>query len=453
MKSKIYKYLKSLRGSDRSANAQRSILFSFVIKGFSILISLCYIPLFLEVLNKEEYGVWLTFLTIINWFAFFDIGLGNGLRNKLGVALANRDFNLCKKYISTVYAFLGLLFMSMAILFLIFNQFLNWNTVLNTKKISHNELYKFTNVVVFFFCLRFVVQIIQVIYFALQKPFLNSLIDSLGTFLSFILLYLFKINSVKLNLIQIGTIVSAIPVLLFIIAALISFQYKCAYIKPGLKYVDFSQIKGLMSLGLKFFIMQITAILIFSTANILVTQFYGPEEVTRYNICFKLFQVPLMINSIILAPIWSAVIDAYAKQDMNWLKVTLKRLNMISFFLSTTVIIIGFCAPVIFKYWLKGKVVIPSDLIFFSAVYTIINIVNSPFSNYTNGLGKLRLTTNFCFIGIVAYFLFSFFFAKLFNDASSVLLAMSLTSFIGLYLQGVQTYKIINCKATGIWNA
>ena len=58
----------------------------------------------LNYLNPVKYGIWLTLTSVIGWFAFFDLGLGNGLRNKLAEALAKNDNELARTYISTSYA-------------------------------------------------------------------------------------------------------------------------------------------------------------------------------------------------------------------------------------------------------------------------------------------------------------------------------------------------------------
>jgi hypothetical protein len=57
---------------------------------------------------------------MVVWISFFDIGINNGLRNKLTAALAHNDYNLGRKYVSTTYAILFLIFMPlMCLLFLV----------------------------------------------------------------------------------------------------------------------------------------------------------------------------------------------------------------------------------------------------------------------------------------------------------------------------------------------
>ncbi|MDE5975352.1 MAG: hypothetical protein K2G69_02250, partial [Muribaculaceae bacterium] len=59
---------------------------AFLVKGISILTSFLLVPLTLGYLRPVEYGIWMTLSSILVWINYFDIGLGNGLRNKLAEA-------------------------------------------------------------------------------------------------------------------------------------------------------------------------------------------------------------------------------------------------------------------------------------------------------------------------------------------------------------------------------
>ena len=73
------------------------------------------VPLTLDYVDNECYGVWLALSSMVVWISFFDIGINNGLRNKLTAALAHNDYNLGRKYVSTTYAILFLIFMPLVV--------------------------------------------------------------------------------------------------------------------------------------------------------------------------------------------------------------------------------------------------------------------------------------------------------------------------------------------------
>ena len=97
-------------GGDRSARAKKSILRMFINKGASIFLSLLYVPLFLSLLDQTRYGIWVTIMSLINWIGFFDIGVGQGLRNLLAENLAKGDIQTSKKLVSTSYMIMSIIF-------------------------------------------------------------------------------------------------------------------------------------------------------------------------------------------------------------------------------------------------------------------------------------------------------------------------------------------------------
>jgi O-antigen/teichoic acid export membrane protein len=438
--------------STRTTAAIKQIFYSFLLQGLSIVIGLLYVPLLLNYLTQEKYGIWLTLTSILGWFSFFDIGLGNGLRNKLTQAFAVKDYNLGRKYVSTTYALLIGIFSVILFVFHIGNFFLNWNSILNTNSIANSELYILTSIVFSFFLIRFVVQLISVVYFADQKPSVNNLITTSGNLLSFILVLLLTHSSIKGNLILLGSIISAIPVILFITVTIIAFGGRYKPVKPSYKEIDFKLSKGLMNLGAKFFFLQIAYIITFSTSSFFIAQFYGPSEVVAYNIAFKYFQLPVMVFSIIMSPIWSAVTDAFEKSDFAWLSKTIKQLNLLSVLFSAGIVIMVFLSDWVFKIWIGDQIKIPLSLSISLAFYTIMQIVIAPYSNFINGFGKIKLTMTLTFFGISLYLILIFVFGRIFTNSTGVVLAIIIPHFIGGIIQPIQTYRILKGTAKGIWN-
>ncbi len=119
------------QGHERSINAKKNIIASFVIKGLSILISLILVPLTINYVNPSRYGIWLTISSIVVWFSFFDIGLTQGLRNKFAEARAKNDDSIAQVYVSTTFAILSLIFFVIWCIFFMFNNYLNWDKILN----------------------------------------------------------------------------------------------------------------------------------------------------------------------------------------------------------------------------------------------------------------------------------------------------------------------------------
>ena len=72
--------------------------------------------------------------------------------------------------------------------------------------------------------------------------------------------------------------------------------------------------------------MQIAAVVVFTTDNLIITQLFGPAQVAPYSIALKYFNIAQMGFSIIITPFWSAFTEAYTKNDYAWIKNNIKRL-------------------------------------------------------------------------------------------------------------------------------
>src|SRR5438309_615948 len=115
LKNSIYLFFNT--GHKRTITAKRNIIFSFFLKGLSLLTGFWLISLTIKYINTSQYGIWLTLSSIMSWMSFFDIGLSNGLKNKLTETNAIEKYDRSKTFVSTTYA---LIFIIAAALFLVF---------------------------------------------------------------------------------------------------------------------------------------------------------------------------------------------------------------------------------------------------------------------------------------------------------------------------------------------
>lgn len=62
-------------------------------------------------------------LSVLSWISLFDIGIGNGLRNKLAENLKNYDSLKTRKYVSSAYIMLTIIVMILMIVTVSFIKF------------------------------------------------------------------------------------------------------------------------------------------------------------------------------------------------------------------------------------------------------------------------------------------------------------------------------------------
>lgn len=441
----------NLSGSHRSTLAKKNILASVFISGSSIAIGLVLLPLTINYLSPEKYGVWITLSSIIGWFSFFDIGLGNGLRNHFAQALAEGKTHLAKVYVSTTYAILSIIIFGVLLLFYLINFFVDWDIILNATdgQFAVGELSKVALIVFTFFCLRFVFSLISTILKADQLPAKASLLDLIGQFLSLGIIYILT-KTTEGSILYLGIVISVIPVLTLLFANFYFYRGKYFDYKPSLRFVDFSKGRSLFNLGLKFFIIQIAAVLLYQTNNIVILQVSGATDVTYYNIAYKYFSVLVMGFSIIITPFWSAFTEAWHKSDLAWISRVMTKLYEVFIAIFIISLVMLAFSGYIYRVWIGKDLDIPFSVSLLVTITTLINIWNGIFSQFLNGVGKIKFQL---MIGLAAAILnvpLSIILG-LKMGIQGVLIANIIVTLFGVVLYPIQYRKIINNSAVGIW--
>jgi O-antigen/teichoic acid export membrane protein len=283
-----------------------------------------------------------------------------------------------------------------------------------------------------------------------QRPALNNAFGTVGNFISLIIIY-FLTYTTKGNLVIMGFVLSATPFTILLIASIVLFKGKYKHLKPNLHNIKWKHAGSLFGLGVKFFTIQIAALITYSTSNIIIAQLLGSEQVTVYNVAFKYFQIPIMLFGIIMLPIWSAVTDAFAREDFVWLKETLTKLNKISCLFFIVIIFMLIVSPFIYNFWIGGRVHIPFIVSVSMTFYAAITIFIYPYSSYINGLGKLHIIYRLIIITSLLYIPFAIILVKTPLQVAGVMMATCILSVITFPVYVIQTNKIIKGHAQGIW--
>ncbi len=448
-KQYIYDFIN--KGQKRSIMAKKNIIASFVIKGVSIIIAFINVRVLLDYLGSEKYGIWITISSFFTWFTFFEVGLGNGLRNRLSEALALNKTQLAKEYVSTSYFTLLLIVSSLLIIFFIINPYLNWVKILNTPPGLSKELFWLTYIVISFFLLRFFLQLIIKILYAVQLPAIGQSFGPIANTISLILILIFT-TILEGNLLLIGFIITSSHVLILLSASLLLFGYKYKSLRPSLKNVKKKHISNLMGLGLNFFLIQLSGIIIMQTSTIIIAQLYSPSQVTQYHIAFKLFSIILMIYTIISSPMWSAYSEAWINDEKKWIKSTITKLLKVWLLLTLLAIVLLFLSDKIYYLWTNKKINIPFNLSLSLMFFFLLNSFGNIFLQFTNGISKLRMQLICSIIGSFVFVIIIMFFKEILTmGVWGVVIAQIIVNFKSFIIAPIQYKLLIDGKAKGIW--
>ena len=422
------------------------------IRGISMILTLISAPIMLHHVDRADYGVLLTLTSIVGWVGYMDIGLGNGLRNKLPEFIANNDFNSAKKIVSSCYATLAIYVALIITVFLIISPFVDWLEVLNSPTSDAKEIRELTNVVFIAFCIQFLLGLLNSILFAYQMPAFQSLFTFAGQALALIALiiqvFVFNITSV----LQIGAVNSIIPPLVLFCGSIGLFHTKLRKITPSLKYIDLKSVGGILGLGMKFFVLQMITIVLFQANSIIIARVVNPEAVVEYNLAFKYVSLLTMIFTIVITPVWSATTDAYIRNDFTWIKKTISFSQKVCIISIIIGILMLFVSKFIYGIWLgKDAIDISYSTTGLILLYISFEMLYKVYGTIINGTGKVF--AQMILTGIIAIIYIPL--ALLLGSSwglSGVLIANVIVFAVNYIWAKMQCNKLINQTATGIWN-
>lgn len=448
--SKAYNFF--FKGHERSLRVKRNIIGLIIIRFVNIAVSFLLVPLTIHYVDKTQYGIWLTLSSIIGWMSFFDIGLSNGLRNKFAQAKARGDDIQARKYVSTTYALLSIIFIPILFISLFFCFKINWSNILKVD-ISAIQSFSYVALIVFtYFCLKFILSTINIIITADQRPAeasIRSLIEQIG---SLIVIFLLT-KTTKGSLLSLSLALCTVPIFVLVLFNISLFQTRYKKYAPNLHFVDLKLAPDLFGLGVKFFIIQISGIIKYQTGNIIIIRSFGPDEVTNFNIAYKYFGILPMVWSIFATPIWSAVTEAFENNDLVWIRNVEKKMRILTLVLGLAGAIMLILSNQIYDIWIGKNVVHITILMSVCAfLYNITKVYGGTYVQILNGLGYLKVQYTSTIIALIIFVISVYIMIKILHlGPYSVLVAATISNFNAYLLAPYQYKQIFIRKKEGIW--
>ena len=435
--------------NNRTSKFKKNAILLLFCQVASIGLSFILVPLTLKYLGVSEYGIWITLVGVIEWFNFFDIGLGHGLRNKYAEARATNNLDDVKKYVSTTFFMMVIISVIIFLLFLFSSIFIEWYQVLNAPKELEVVLQTLIIYLVGMFCVRFIINIISVLLTADQNPAIPAIILLSGNALSLISVYVLTLRG-ETSLFAMGICLYISQILPLIIAFIYFFSTKYKTIFPTWESFSKPHIKQVLSLGIKFFLIQITALLLLQSNNIIIAHVCGLSEVTDFNIAFKYVNILFTVFMTLLTPLWSASTDAYARNDMEWIKKSYNRLNNIWMLLILVGIIMVTISPIFYNLWLKNKILPNIPLLSLLLLNVLFLMRSTLYRSFMNGVGKIKMQFVITLIQSIIHIPLAIILGKQFGVLGVVFTMMIWNLFNSIW-EPIQFKRIISNTAKGIW--
>ena len=385
--------LKSLSGNNRTIAI--NVAGAFVVRGAALVVSLFTMPAYLRFFdNNATLGIWYTILSVLNWVLMFDLGLGNGLRNKLPGCMIEGNKKKAKEYIASTYAGTGLVGIAWAVIGIFAIRLVNWNSFLN---ISDGDVgaYALRTSIAITFCgvmVQFILKTIASILYAIQKSAIVNFLSLITSILTLTMVSIIPSAGTEENLIHMAMVNAFAANIPFLIATVIVFRTELKEYVPRMKHVSKARMKEVLNIGITLLWLTLVMMVISSTNELLITKLTNSANVVDFQVYYKIFNTISSIFALALAPIWSAVTKASAEKEYKWINKLYHRLLFMALGVFTCELIVVPFMQFLVNVWLgKGYITVNQGIAVIFVISSSIFFLHNVNTSVANGMSFFKV--------------------------------------------------------------
>lgn len=368
----------------------QGVVTSFGNRIIGVIVAFLSVPLTIGYLGTERYGVWITLGSLLAWLQLSDFGLGNGLTNAVTTAAGQDRPDLVRKHISNGMLLLSATAGAVGIVTAAAWPFIDWNALFKVSSPeAQAEVGPAVAAALALFLLQFPMAIAGKVYMAYQEGRIGNYWSGAGNILS--LLALLAVTHTRGSLVWLVIAISGTSLLVSAVSTAWLFLAHRPLLRPRFASVDFASMRSLSLASWQFFLIQIAALVTFSTDNFVVSHFLGAKHVPEYSLTYKLFSYSGLPQVILLSYLWTAYNEAIARRDIVWVQRTFYR-NLflgLGFTVAAAIALCAIAKPFIAR-WAGPDVVPSSALVLWMAAWSVIYAFTTPIACLLASASRLR---------------------------------------------------------------
>jgi len=366
-------------------------------------------PLMLQLLSKQSFGVWLVLLSVFQWLTLLDLGVSAGARNEIARAAALQDHERVRRAITTGWLYVSLISFAL---------FLLTASVLWLTPARHwLAVHVFGGVdpgaalwlVAAGACIAFAMGYVQSAFAALEKASAVSLFALLSNVMFAALLLLAQWLSLdRMSEVAALYLMAIVGANAWLIAR---FYVLYPQYRPRLSSIDHRIRYAIVGFGLRLFVIQLAALVIFTTSRVMSSLLLGPESVVVYEAGFKIFSVITMVHTLVMSTLWSSFTQAHEQGELQWIRGSLLRLMQAMLILVVGCAALAWVCPWLIIQWLGADQVGSPSVYALFALTTVLGCWSNIFAYFLNGVGntsvQLLSAVAACLVNIPATYFFT----------------------------------------------
>lgn len=359
-------------------------------------------PEMLHRLGAMELGIWLVLLSVFQWITFFDLGVAAGARNEMARAFASHDTRRIRQSIATGLFYTVVISSVLAIGCVVIGVFTPAISLLERASFHGHKTGGAVWIVALGSCSAFALNFIQTIYSAEQRAAAVSYFASASSLLFLLLIYWWPLTFLSdINQISALYLISMATANLSLV---LWFFRGRNDIVPSLEDIQPKMRQRILDFGIRIFVIQIAAMVVFTTSRILVSSFLGPFEVVVYDAASKLFSVITMLHTLLMASFWSSFTEAHSVGDWAWLRNRVRQLQWLTVPVLAGSLLLVLVSPWLIQHWMTRAQVGSMGLYLSFALLATLSTWSNIFAYFLNGIGDTKVQLRTSLLALASHF-------------------------------------------------
>ena len=378
------------RGAERNRRAVLTGSAATLARIVQISTSLITVPLALEYLGNERFGLWMTISSVLAMAAFADFGVGNGVLNTVAKAFGKDDMEGVRRAVSSGFAALNSIAALLLMSFFAIYRFINWADFFRVvSPQARSEAGPALAVFATCFTLNISMDVVQRVQLGLQQGYRYGLWQLFGSITG--LLGVLGGIWLHASLPLLVVAIAGAPIFATTLNTIHFFGFVRPDLRPSRDLVSRDVISQIARLGGFFFILQVVVAISYSADNFIIARTLGAASVPEYSIPQRMFALISMMSAMLIAPLWPAYGEAISRGDTRWVRRTLSRSLLLVFGGACLVSGMLFLVSRHLMFWWVGPQISPPTFLLAGlALWTVMECCGNTLAMFMNGASIMR---------------------------------------------------------------
>jgi len=382
-------------GRDRYRRAASTAVMNMVAQIIQVATGLISVPLALNYVGPERFGIWMTLSTALAFITFSDFGVGIGMQDRISRYAGKGDYRGARNAFYSAFTLVGAIVIAVEVIGYVALPRLELASLFSLQSIEGQaDIGPTAFATITVITLGLLGGLVQRAFNAIQEGFWVAVLQVIARFLSLGLL--FVVVHFRLGLPALVFVVGGLASCVLLLAGIPLLLYRHRWLRLRrqeiFEAIDLESAKGLLSVGAMGLGASVAIYLVNNSIPFLISYKHGAESVADFAVLMKLLAIPGMLLTYVLSPLWPAIAEANQKNDARWILGVYRKCSIACVgvaVISSAVILLG--GSFIVEHWIGIAEIAPSShLIVASTVFMVLGFWNSVASIILNGLSRFK---------------------------------------------------------------